>query len=145
MLSKLIESFNEEKQKFQSKIQEAFKEELKQLVFPDKIKSIGWTQYTPYFNDGDSCEFSVNADYLYINEEHEEDIDFISESSYEVVNGQYKSVPNPNYDEECANFAEKFGQIIDQVPCEVMLDMFGDHVIVHYSGGKFKVNDYSHD
>ena len=24
------------------------------------VKRIEWTQYTPYFNDGDSCEFSVN-------------------------------------------------------------------------------------
>ena len=26
------------------------------------IESISWTQYTPYFNDGDSCEFRVNTD-----------------------------------------------------------------------------------
>jgi hypothetical protein len=25
-----------------------------------EIESIFWTQYTPYFNDGDSCEFSVH-------------------------------------------------------------------------------------
>lgn len=27
------------------------------------IKSFSWTQYTPYFNDGDTCEFSANTDY----------------------------------------------------------------------------------
>lgn len=27
------------------------------------LKSFSWTQYTPYFNDGDACEFSVHTDY----------------------------------------------------------------------------------
>lgn len=30
--------------------------------YPDLI-SFSWTQYTPYFNDGDECVFSVYADY----------------------------------------------------------------------------------
>lgn len=147
MLSKLIESFNEEKSKFQSKIKEAFKEEIKKLVFPDRIKSIGWTQYTPYFNDGDSCEFSVNCDYLYVNDEREDDDEdnFLSKYIYEVVNGKYERVPNPNYDKECGEFVDKFSTLIGQIPNEVMLDMFGDHVIVTYSGGNFKVSEYSHD
>ena len=25
-----------------------------------EVESVSWTQYTPYFNDGDACEFSVN-------------------------------------------------------------------------------------
>jgi hypothetical protein len=29
--------------------------------FP-KLKSFGWTQYTPYFNDGDECVFGVHND-----------------------------------------------------------------------------------
>lgn len=29
------------------------------LAFPG-VTAVSWTQYTPYFNDGDPCEFSVN-------------------------------------------------------------------------------------
>lgn len=29
-----------------------------------KLESLSWTQYTPYFNDGDECTFSVNSDYF---------------------------------------------------------------------------------
>ena len=29
-----------------------------------KVMSIEWTQYTPYFNDGEPCEFGVNEFYL---------------------------------------------------------------------------------
>jgi len=35
-------------------LQEVFNEE-------PSLQSISWTQYTPYFNDGDACEFSCNA------------------------------------------------------------------------------------
>ena len=28
-----------------------------------RIQAISWTQYTPYFNDGDSCTFSAHTSY----------------------------------------------------------------------------------
>lgn len=31
------------------------------------IETIGWSQYTPYFNDGDICRFSVHTDNIVIN------------------------------------------------------------------------------
>lgn len=30
-------------------------------IIPEDFESISWTQYTPYFNDGESCEFGVYA------------------------------------------------------------------------------------
>lgn len=38
---------------------------------PD-FKSFSWTQYTAYWNDGDPCDFSANIDYIYIDDENEE-------------------------------------------------------------------------
>src|ERR1044072_5669755 len=41
-------------------------------VFADNpiIESFAWTQYTPYFNDGEPCIFSVKRDYnIYVNGE----------------------------------------------------------------------------
>jgi hypothetical protein len=40
-----------------------------------KVKGISWTQYTPYFNDGEPCEFGINADYpqILIEADGEED------------------------------------------------------------------------
>ncbi len=42
---------------------EVFSESAKELFekFP-KLDWFEWTQYTPYFNDGDECTFSVNAE-----------------------------------------------------------------------------------
>lgn len=38
-----------------------------------KIKSFQWNQYTPYFNDGEECTFSVNIDYPTVNGYNEDD------------------------------------------------------------------------
>lgn len=67
-MSKLQERFdqllNEQRElqkKFQESAQTLFKETTKE--FFDKnpgITGVVWTQYTPYFNDGDTCEFSVH-------------------------------------------------------------------------------------
>ena len=32
-----------------------------------ELESFGWSQYTPYFNDGDTCVFSANTNYIKIN------------------------------------------------------------------------------
>ncbi len=63
----VLESLSEAGKKIDSVMQEVTekaKAELavelqKFMVEHPEIKAIGWTQYTPYFNDGDRCEFSV--------------------------------------------------------------------------------------
>ncbi len=37
-----------------------------------EVTGVHWTQYTPYFNDGESCEFGVNEYCFHILEEDEE-------------------------------------------------------------------------
>jgi hypothetical protein len=43
------------------------------------LESFGWTQYTPYFNDGDTCIFSVNTDYISVNDEYVDESKWSSE------------------------------------------------------------------
>src|SRR5689334_3768923 len=52
--------------------QAAFQEGTAKLfeLFP-AMESFGWTQYTPYFNDGEECVFSANTEYPTINGEKE--------------------------------------------------------------------------
>ena len=59
--NQLINEQEELRKKFQTTAQELFKETTKEF-FSDNpaITAVVWTQYTPYFNDGDTCEFSVN-------------------------------------------------------------------------------------
>jgi hypothetical protein len=44
----------------QGALMESMREVTKDL--PNGVQSIGWQQYTDYFNDGDECTFSVRAD-----------------------------------------------------------------------------------
>lgn len=52
------------------------------------IRCITWTQYTPYFNDGESCEFSVNEPVALMwplipsDDEDEEDDDYSEDSKH---------------------------------------------------------------
>jgi hypothetical protein len=54
--------------------QDAFKDWFKE-IFRDypSIKAIIWTQYTPYFNDGDPCTFSVHDPEFLIESDGSED------------------------------------------------------------------------
>lgn len=46
-----------------------------------EVTGIHWTQYTPYFNDGDTCEFSVNEYHFHILDDEDYEIDPSSEST----------------------------------------------------------------
>src|SRR5690349_7857045 len=57
---------DEMEKEFQSLAGELFKEKASGLFekYPT-LKSFGWAQYTPYFNDGDECIFGVNDENIY--------------------------------------------------------------------------------
>lgn len=57
-----------------------------------EVQSVFWTQYTPYFNDGDACYFRVgdiwyNLAAVTSDEESDEDEDYEDEDDYEEGNG----------------------------------------------------------
>jgi len=63
-----LAAFNEKKQAFVAELRKEFPSMFTELFAQaPKLKSVSWTQYTPYFNDGDSCEFSAHTDDLYVN------------------------------------------------------------------------------
>jgi hypothetical protein len=54
------------KEEAQGKSKTLIKEVLKAffLKYDNVVHNVFWTQYTPYFNDGEACEFSVSDVYL---------------------------------------------------------------------------------
>jgi len=116
--------------------------------FPDVV-SFGWTQYTPYFNDGETCEFSVNsyAESIYINgingdeqesNEYDEDSD---------LNEDEDSEESDEIDPAVANEArEIIAEILEAINSDVLLDMYGDHATVTIKrSGKAVINEYEHE
>jgi hypothetical protein len=74
-LQQRINALNEE-MKEKSKI--LMKQEFSDFFekYGDIVSKIFWTQYTPYFNDGESCEFSVHEIYLsFIGDDENDDDD----------------------------------------------------------------------
>jgi hypothetical protein len=49
-------------------MKEAFREFFEKY---DVVDNVFWTQYTPYFNDGESCEFSVGDVYLVLKDDED--------------------------------------------------------------------------
>lgn len=161
----LIEEQRALKAKFQAEAQAMFKETMKE--FFDKnpgITALKWTQYTPYFNDGDACVFRVN-DVYYTNASADELENVTAWGEYE---GEDESVwvtyniayvlnsGRKYYEDEVAKILAAGG--VDEGSCElidkmiqssemeeIMKEMFGDHVVITATRDGFDVNNYEHD
>jgi hypothetical protein len=136
--------------KFQTEAQTMFKESLKSFFeLNPGINALRWTQYTPYFNDGDACVFSVQD--VYFTNAKGNQLDDISDwGEYE---GDDENVWSENY---YKYFSDKPG--VDVKSCEflsgmisssdmedIMKQMFGDHVCVTVTRVGIDVTDYDHD
>lgn len=113
-----------------------------------KIKSFGWTQYTPYFNDGDECTFSVNLDYsLEVNGEDTDEINGLDwRIKYYLKNGEYSEEKTDEWDIELFKLVEEFKEILSSIDDEFYKDLFGDHVqVTVYENGNIEVEEYEHD
>jgi hypothetical protein len=66
-----LAAFEEKKQAFVAELRKEFPSMFTELFAQaPKLKSVSWTQYTPYFNDGEECTFSAHTSDLYVNDRH---------------------------------------------------------------------------
>ena len=161
---KLLSDQKELQRQFQERAQELFKNITKQ--FFDKnpgITGVVWTQYTPYFNDGDTCEFRVNdatftnAPIDELNEVRWGEYEGETEGVWACENVQWAVQSDHDYYKEVKEMIA-MGAPIDAMSCKlfsdaicsremesVMLAMFGDHAKVIATREGFSVDEYSHD
>lgn len=89
----------------------------------DNIKSIGFTAYTPYFNDGDTCGYRVHTSYLYVNGDED-----------------------PQLSDDDRKLVNEISKVLRQIPDEIYRDVFGDHVLVHVNiDGTVTTEEYEHE
>jgi hypothetical protein len=89
------------------------------------IESVKWNQYTPYFNDRDTCKFNVHYDYL-------------CEDNFTLMD---EDLPYPTEDE-----IDEFTTFLGQFSNKIYMDLFDDHVeVVVYRDGRVVVTEYDHD
>ncbi len=102
------------------------------------VKNVRWTQYTPYFNDGDACEFSTNAGYADLNWDGEEEDDEDDDEETETTNTDEVEVPEEAEDE--------FQEVLSSIDDSFYKDLFGDHVEVTVNrDGTIDVEEYDHE
>lgn len=109
-----------------------------------QLVSYSWKQYTPYFNDGDSCEFSANTEYFNVkvssdpaaaDEDEDEDDDEFSTWGLDK-----KANLSPK---EKAGLA--IGDLLELFEDDDYQMMFGDHVKVTVTVDGVEVDEYQHD
>lgn len=114
------------------------------------LQSFGWTQYTPYFNDGEECTFSAHTSDPEINEVDSYSMDFDEEfvtdyGAKKDGEGKYPKKPNEWYNHVLKAAVVDVKEFLDNIDQSVLRDMFGDHVQVKVTASGTEVEEYEHD
>jgi hypothetical protein len=145
----------------ESRPREEFEELVRNVLADDLVVEFGWTQYTPYFNDGDVCEFGAGEIWVRTTSDLPEAEREVEEGVAEALSLNYshptlgeETHPNgwqqpavyegdhPNTFHLCQqlNKAVQGGQFD-----HLLLELFGDHAEVTVSRAGITVESYSHD
>lgn len=154
-LSDLIAEFEHHNSVLRQRMQDSFKDVIKNVFdrCPD-LQRIVWSQYSPYFNDGEECVFSVYPPTFTNYKNSDEDLHLIwgSLDGDDLDDGVWAYGKNCYHDLE-KNTPEEYKDIFNEVSEamqrdameDVMRAMFGNHVYVVATREGFTVEDYSHD
>jgi hypothetical protein len=164
---------NELKKQVQKELQAEFTGALAELfdAYPF-VKSLGFTAYTPYFNDGNTCEYNVHHDDCEFNgyDEYEDEpqgegvnvLKLARETIYvEEPNPDYNPVagswakegrethwvekPNPDFNPLYKEAVDAFRSALAVVDDDNWVDMVGDHVKVTITREGIETDEYDHD
>jgi hypothetical protein len=157
-LQELIAAHAAAKAEFKAKAEAAFKVAVKQLfeAVPD-LTMIRWVQYTPYFNDGEECVFSMrepiftnanedDREYITSYGEFDGDIeDCTTEGIWFFGQNVYSSEPKPT-DPKVYKLLDEFDDMMATAEFqELARDMFDDHVQVTVTRAGIDIQEYDHD
>lgn len=133
-----------------------------QAVLDDPtIVEFGWRQYTPYFNDGEPCEFGVNGTWVRTTADEDTDEDELEMWGHRslgkvitewgdvdpatkrrvVVSETYEGPDRARYDRCKALEGAVEGGAFEHV----LLDAFGDHANITVRRDGIQVEFYDHD
>ena len=139
-----MESYAELKEKMSTlrkQMQETGKEEFRkysQQIFEKYplLESFSWTQFTPYFNDGDTCYFGVNTEPGLVYDGKKMNHYGELEDDIEIEDELEKKF------NEISNEISKFIEAFDENDMEAM---FGDHVEITVKKDTVEIEEYDHD
>jgi 5'-deoxynucleotidase YfbR-like HD superfamily hydrolase len=157
-LKKNYELLSKQMSELREKMKELSKpylEELFQKAFDEnpEITEFFWTQYTPYFNDGDACEFSVHDVYFILDKDKDAcsyEGTYISSYKPEEYNKHLYEIYSRRRVAELKNVLDIVNESIHSIRDDIMQMLFGDHVKItvnRNSEGKavIDIDEYDHD
>lgn len=110
-----------------------------------KVKALRWRQYTPYFNDGESCTFGVSDLYALLSDVEEDSEDGDYEDGYEEmhISSYNPKIGSLSKVESCLleDFRKEFSSISD----DMFEAAFGDHARVTIDEHGIEIEEYDHD
>lgn len=151
------------KEEMRGKIKASFHKLMVVEIFDKypEIITVGWEQYTPYFNDGEECTFDSNVDYCHINgkdeygdgrwghsitEEEENAVNVMGKSRTETWSSkESKYVPNPDYDKKYVTMVKAVKDFLDTFDNDDYRDMFGDHMSIVVTKDGVEAEYFEHD
>ena len=133
----------------------AFKEFFE--IVPE-IAAITWTQYTPYFNDGDTCVFRVDDFWFvpdFMMQEWKEDgggyaeeysiILYGDDPYYCYIGMEGVELPSSERMKHISETCKVVEKMLYSIPSEVYQNLFGDHVCVAVTKNGIDVEEYEHE
>lgn len=109
-----------------------------------RMKMISWSQYTPYFNDGDACYFSYNS-LTWHSCEFEDDTGEVVEQ--DELGGYVRSKHkwwSTDEGKKAVKSAKQLDTFLNKFEDELET-AFGDHCKVYARADGFTVEEYDHD
>ena len=130
-------------------------------AYPE-VHAMRWNQYTPYFNDGDTCQFSVGVPCFYSKEDLEggdydgyEDNSWQKPSEYEYKRPDIYGNSIEKYEvlekelgprlNEIQEGIRHFSKLFNSINDDTMLSLFGDHVQVTVTANGITIDEYDHE
>ena len=164
---KMMADIEQQKKDMAEKIRSGLDGAFKQFFeLVPEAKSIAWTQYTPYFADGDECVFRVNDYELHESEDPDYEYgdggirlnrpgEYYYESAKKEPNG-WAAQSIKQYEDTVVNFGgiervneiKKAMQLLDSIFSlgdDFFKDTFGNHVKVVMTKDGTDIQDYDHD
>lgn len=164
----LTRLMNELQKKIETTGREALIEVFQEVFLKHPIiNAISWTQYSPYFNDGDECVFGVNEFHVKVlvenitdellrkeilrnHEDEDEEDDYVdamerlTPDSWYVKSGERPVRELTQEDKVLIADVMELQRNCDMVS-DIMRAVFGNHVQVTVTKDGFDIQEYDHD
>jgi 5'-deoxynucleotidase YfbR-like HD superfamily hydrolase len=143
-----LEQIKQKKSELDNEVKEFFNSFMKQIFEENpEILLVSWTQYTPYFNDGDPCVFRVNEPCIAVEKhESEEQADDSYEEFIEYEDYVYPIFSRWDSEDDHEKYEDLLGKI-EEILSEVesyLQNIFSDHSRVIAFKDKVVVEEYDH-